>query len=72
MANVKIVALGDGDTWASFGSVIELTEEDYDKLASGEVELHELYQRKAFVSEKDAVTGEEIKHAWNSTLAKEE
>lgn len=72
MANVKIVALGDGDTWASFGSVIELTEEDYDKLASGEVELHELYQNKAFVSERDILTGESIIHAWNSTLAKEE
>ena len=61
MATVKIVALGDGDTWGSFGSIIELREEDYDKLASGEVELHELYQNKAFVSEHDAVTGKEIK-----------
>ena len=61
MANVKIVALEDGDTWAPFGSVIELTEEDYRKLSSGEVELHELYQNKAFVSEHDAVTGKEIK-----------
>ena len=61
MANVKIVALEDVDTWAPFGSVIELTQEDYDKLASGEVELYELYQSKAFVSEHDAVTGKEIK-----------
>jgi len=60
MANVKIVALEDGDTWATFGSVIELTQEDYDKLSSGEVELHDLYKNRVFVSEKDAITGEEI------------
>lgn len=61
MGTVKIVALEDGDTWAPFGSVIELTDEDYGKLRKGEVELHELYHANVFVSEKDAITGEEIK-----------
>ena len=59
MANVKIVVLGDG-TWDTFGSIIELTEEDLEKLASDEVQVFEL--QKAFVSERDAITGEEIKH----------
>ena len=58
MGTVKIVALGDG-AWDTVGSIIELTEEDLEKLASGEVEVFDL--EKAFVSERDAITGEEIK-----------
>lgn len=60
MANVKIVALEDGDTWATFGTVIELSEEDFDKLSTGEESLSDLYQRKAFISERDILTGKDI------------
>jgi hypothetical protein len=60
MANVKILALEDGETWATFGSVIELSEDDFDKLSTGEESLSDLYKRKAFISEHDVLTGKDI------------
>ena len=56
MANVKILVMGDNETWETFykedgARVCEIAQEDYQRLCEGEVEVFDLYNEKKIIRE---------------------
>lgn len=49
---VKIVVLADGDSWDTFGSVMTITEDAYNRLLSGEDTLGTLDRGTDIVSDR--------------------
>lgn len=39
---IRIIVLNDGETWAGEGSILEITEEAYERLECGESEVKHL------------------------------
>ena len=57
MANVKILVMRDGETWDihdynNSAKIMEIAEEDYQKLCAGEVGIYELDVDGKIISEK--------------------
>jgi len=57
MANVKILVLSDGSTWETFypdsaATIVEITQEDYQRLCDGEVEVFDIDKDGKIISEK--------------------